>query len=179
MPVEVLQPPAGIGWIGRLETRIGHAEEWVAMALIAAMAVLVNMQIFARYLFDHPIIWSEEVTRLSLGWLTFIAVPALIRRGGDMVVDTFVNMLPAVPRLWAHAVRDVLMVVVYGLVTWQGYRLTRAIAGMPLVVTEWPSSLMAWPLVIGGTLVIFHVGLRLFATLTAIRHGAGAQGQAT
>jgi TRAP-type transport system small permease protein len=127
------------------------------------------MQIVARYVFDRPIIWTEEVTRLSLCWLTFIAVPALIRRGGDMVVDTFVNLLPANARRWAHALRDIVMLVVYGLVVWQGYRLARATAGMPLVVTDWPTSLMAWPLVIGGVLVILHVLLRLLANLAALR----------
>lgn len=148
---------------------MAQTEEWVAMALITAMAVVVNLEIFARYLFGRPFIWSEEVTRLTLVWMTFIAVPALIRRGGDMVVDTFVNMLPLRLRRWAHASRDVVMIVVYAIVAWEGYRLAMAVSGMPLVVTDWPSSLLAWPLVLGGLLVILHVSLRLMRTVRTIR----------
>ena len=168
MPSEPANLP-DLGWIDRAEVRIGEVEEVVAMALITMMALVVNLEIFARYVFDRPFIWSEEVTRLTLVWMTFIAVPAMIRRGGDMVVDTFVGMLPLQLRRWANAGRDVLMIAVYAIVAWEGYQLAGAVAGMPLVVTDWPSSLLAWPLVLGGLLVILHVGLRLARTLLAIR----------
>jgi TRAP-type C4-dicarboxylate transport system permease small subunit len=160
---------ADLGWIDRAELRIARVEELVAMALIAFMAIVVNLEIFARYVFGRPFIWSEEVTRLSLVWMTFIAVPATIRRGGDMVVDTFVGMLPMGLRRWAHASRDVLMIAVYTIVAWEGWRLANALSGMPLVVTDWPSSLIAWPLLLGGLLVILHVALRLLRTAIAIR----------
>ena len=169
MPLETTHPGIDLGWIDRAEARIGQVEELVAMALITIMAFVVNLEIFARYVFGRPFIWSEEVTRLTLVWMTFIAVPAMIRRGGDMVVDTFVNMLPQALRRWAHACRDVLMIVVYAIVAWEGYRLGIAVSGMPLVVTDWPSSLLAWPLVLGGVLVILHVSLRLLRTALTIR----------
>jgi TRAP-type C4-dicarboxylate transport system permease small subunit len=144
---------ADLGWIDRAELRIARVEELVAMALIAFMAIVVNLEIFARYVFGRP----------------FIAVPATIRRGGDMVVDTFVGMLPMGLRRWAHASRDVLMIAVYTIVAWEGWRLANALSGMPLVVTDWPSSLIAWPLLLGGLLVILHVALRLLRTAIAIR----------
>ncbi len=120
---------------------------------------------FARYLFDRPFVWSEEVTRLLLVWLTFIAVAALIRRGGDIAVDTFTNMMPRLLRSTVLALRDVLMLFVYGLVAWQAYRLAGNVAGMPLVATDWPTALLAWPLVIGCLLVFLHVFIRLLRAL--------------
>jgi TRAP-type C4-dicarboxylate transport system permease small subunit len=169
--------PARLGWLAKTHDAMGLLEEWAGMILLALMAIVVNLEIFARYVFDRPFIWTEEVTRLTLVWLTFIAVPALIRRGGDMAINTFTDMLPPSPRRWAHVFRDVLMLLVYALVAWQAFRLARAVAGMPLVVTDWPTALLAWPLVIGSALVILHVSVRLLRTGLAIREsrsgGAG------
>ena len=150
---------------------MGALEEWVGMGLLALMAIVVNLEIFARYVFGSPFIWSEEVTRLTLVWLTFIAVPALIRKGGDMAINTFIDMLSPSLQRWAHVFRDILMILVYALIAWEGYRLASAVSGMPLVVTNWPTALLAWPLVLGGVLVILHVAVRLLRTVLAIQQG--------
>jgi hypothetical protein len=31
---------------------------------------------------------------------------------------------------------------------------------MPLVATEWPTALLAWPVAIGGVLIVLHVLVR-------------------
>ncbi len=144
-----------------LQSLIGTLEEWLVIVLVAAMAVIINLQIVARYLFDAPYIWPEEVSRLLLVWMSFIGAAALMRRGGDIAVDTFTALMPARARRVAFIVRDVLMIGVFSLVAVQGFHLAQAVATMPLVATEWPTSLLAWPLVLGGGLIAFHTLTRL------------------
>lgn len=152
--------------LDRFQRVIGRAEEGLAIVLVAAMAGVVNLQIVARYVFGAPFIWCEEVSRLILVWLTFVAAAALLRRGGDIAVDTFVDMLAPAWHRAVLAARDVLMMAVFGLVAWEGFRLAGAVAGMPLVATEWPTALLAWPLVIGCSLIVLHVLLRLLRSLS-------------
>ena len=168
------QLPASLAWLEKTHDAMGHAEEWTGILLLVIMAIVVNMEIFARYLFGRPFLWTEEVTRLTLVWLTFIAVPALIRKGGDMVINTFIELLPAGLLRWIHVIRDVLMILVYALVAWEGYRLAHAVQGMTLVVTDWSTALLAYPLVIGGALVILHVTVRLLHTVLIIQQGSAA-----
>ena len=164
-PVEARPLPDALAWLEKIHNALGQVEEWSGMVLLAIMAIVVNMEIFGRYLFGRPFLWTEEVTRLLLVWLTFIAVPALIRKGGDMVINTFIDLLPGRLLRSMHIVRDVLMILVYALVAWEGYRLADAVQGMPLVVTDWPTALLAYPLLIGGVLVILHVTVRLLHTV--------------
>lgn len=167
-------------WLERLQRGVGWLEEWLAMALLAAMAVVVNLQIVARYVFGKPFIWPEEVTRLILVWVTFIAAAALIRRGGDIAVDTFVGMLPAHWRRRMHMARDVVMILVFCLVAWQGWKLSLSVEGMPLVATEWPTALLAWPVVIGCSLIALHVLVRLLrALLPQATHAQDCQDRGT
>jgi len=43
------------------------------MALLMVVVVTLSAQVIARYVFAAPISWSEEVARLALIWLTFVA----------------------------------------------------------------------------------------------------------
>lgn len=144
-----------------VQTALGRAEELIAMALVVALMVVVNLQIFARYLFHHPFIWPEEVSRLLLVWMTFIGAAALTRRGADLAVDTFVDMLPHRGRRALLILRDALLLVVFAIVGLQGFELAKAVNNMPLVATGWPTALLAWPVILGAALTVFHCVLRL------------------
>lgn len=143
------------------QAALGRAEELIAMGLVVALLLVVNLQIFARYIFHHPFIWPEEVSRLLLVWITFVGGAALTRRGGDLAVDTFVEMLPPTGRRVMLMARDTLMVVVFTTVAVQGFSLARAVNNMPLVATGWPTAMLAWPLIGGGALVVLHCLIRL------------------
>ena len=159
--VDVTVMPARLRYLPGFERLLGSLEDWAGMVAVVALAVVVNLQIFARYIFHHPFIWPEEMSRLLLVWMTFFGAAALARRGGDLAVDTFVEMLPRVPRRAFLGVRDAVMVCLFAFVSTQGVSLAGAVAGMPLVATGFPTALLAWPLVIGGALVAFHCLLRL------------------
>ncbi|MEJ1159165.1 TRAP transporter small permease [Prosthecomicrobium sp. N25] len=160
-----------IALLGAAGNGIGRLEEAAGMALIVAMAVVVNLQVFARYLFHAPFIWPEEVVRLILVWLTFLASAALTRRGADIAVDTFVDMMPARARRAFLVARDMVLTVLFAWLALQGWWLAGSVADMPLVATEWPTSLLAWPVAIGGGLIAFHAATRLLGTLFADREG--------
>jgi TRAP-type C4-dicarboxylate transport system permease small subunit len=151
--------------LDRIETALGHAEELLAMALVVVLLAVVNLQIFARYLFHHPFIWPEEVSRLALVWMTFIGGAALTRIGGDLAVDTFLEMLPHRPKRIALMLRDSAMIVVFAIVAFEGVELARAVNNMPLVATGLPTALLAWPVIIGAGLVVFHCAVRLMVAI--------------
>lgn len=158
------------------ERGLGHVEDWAGIAAVAGMAIVVNLQIFARYLLHAPFIWPEEVARLLLVWMTFIGAAALARRSGDLAVDTFVEMLPRVPRRALEMTRDITMLALFVFIATQGYALARAVAGMPLAATGLPTDLLAWPVIVGGSLIAFHCMVRLliawFMPAAEDRHGS-------
>jgi TRAP-type C4-dicarboxylate transport system permease small subunit len=159
--------------LGRAEDCLGRAETVVAMLLVTAMAVVVNLQIFARYLFNAPFIWPEEIARLTLVWLTFIGAAAAARSGTEIAVDTFVELMPPGARQVFRVGRDVVLVALFAFAATEGYALAEAVAGMPLVATELPTALLAWPVVVGSAFMALHPLLRIVRTL-AVPEGAAA-----
>lgn len=152
-------PSAGVlGWLDRLQ-------DGVLIALIVAMAAVVNLQIISRYLFDHPFMWAEEVTRLTLVWVTFLGGGLLLRRGSEIMVDSFVALLPARARLWADLSRDVVLVALYSAVIVVAWGVARSVGSMPLIATDWPTSLLVWPVCIGAGFSVLYSVLRIAAGL--------------
>lgn len=152
---------ATIAFAKRLDRAAGWIEEAIGIVLVALLAVVVNLQIFARYLFSSPFIWPEEAARLLMIWIAFIGAAALTRRGADMAINTFVLMMPNRWQRRFTIMKDIVMAGLFAFVALQGYKLAVAVAGMPLIALGWPTAMLAWPLVIGGVLISFHSIMRV------------------
>ncbi len=48
------------------------AARWLSMALIIGLSVMVFVKVLFRYVFDNPIVWSDEVIMLMLLALTYL-----------------------------------------------------------------------------------------------------------
>lgn len=69
--------------------------EYLSVACIATITVLVIVQVVFRYVFNDPLIWSEEMARIFFIYLTFIGIGAAYGRGRHMFLDALVDLLPA------------------------------------------------------------------------------------
>lgn len=67
---------------------------WLAMALVAIIAIAMILQVFFRYVINSSLSWSEELSVWSLVWLVFIGSVVLIRKWEHIHIPTFVNWLP-------------------------------------------------------------------------------------
>ncbi len=52
-----------------------HFEEALIVLLMAAMTVLIVVQIFMRYVVQESLTWSEELARYIFVWATYLGVP--------------------------------------------------------------------------------------------------------
>jgi tripartite ATP-independent transporter DctM subunit len=102
--------------------------ELIAGFLIAAITVLVTVQVFARYVLNDTPPWSEELCRYLFIWVSFLGACVATRRAAHLGVDSLVSRLPAGAReVLRHAV-TALIVVFAGLLVWQGVALVPAMA---------------------------------------------------
>ena len=86
------------------------ALEYISMALVTIMALLVIAQVIFRYVLNDPLDWSEELARFTFISLAFIGIGAAYGRRRHMFVDALIIELP--PRF-----RRIVEVSVVGLAT--------------------------------------------------------------
>jgi len=79
---------------------LGLVDRLAGVAIVAAMAamvVVVSLQVLLRYAFNTSLDWSEDVARLLFVWSIFLAVPLGVKRGAHIGIELLVVQLsPAV-----------------------------------------------------------------------------------
>jgi len=97
--------------------------------LLAAMTLLVGVQIAGRFIFSYSIFWSDELARFLLVWIAFLGISIGARRAAHPGVDTLVRALPARWARAASALTLLLSLAFFSIMT--GY-------GGALVLHTWP-----------------------------------------
>jgi TRAP-type C4-dicarboxylate transport system permease small subunit len=149
----------------RLVRLWGLAEETVAVGLLVAITAIVLVQVAGRYILTNPFIWTEEVTRLLLIWLTFVAGAAVTRRGLHISVDMFLRAMPTRSRILVAGLGECITSASFAGLAWLGAVLATQLGSLPLAATRWPMSVMVWPASVGCALIALYAGLRGVARL--------------
>jgi TRAP-type C4-dicarboxylate transport system permease small subunit len=68
--------------------------EYLSMACVVIMTLLVIAQVVLRYVFNDPLTWSEEMARILFIYLAFVGIGAAYGRRRHMFVDALVIELP-------------------------------------------------------------------------------------
>jgi TRAP-type C4-dicarboxylate transport system permease small subunit len=69
--------------------------QWVVIALMGTMALLVFINVVSRYVFNYSIIWVEELTQYQMIWIAYLGAGLALREGRHVAVDTLQDLLPA------------------------------------------------------------------------------------
>src|SRR6185437_10859757 len=75
----------------RLDRAFGLALEVATALLIVAEIAILFVGIVARYVFHHPLIWSDELASLLFLWLAMLGTVLALRRGEHMRMTALVN----------------------------------------------------------------------------------------
>jgi TRAP-type C4-dicarboxylate transport system permease small subunit len=98
--------------------------DWAAAVILAAMTVLVFMQVLFRYWLHLPLDWGEEVSRYLFIWGAMLGAAIAVRRRAHFGIDLLVKTLPlSVRRPLALAV-SLCVCGLQGIVIIQGAKLT-------------------------------------------------------
>ena len=95
-------------WVERLRGAIIGAAEIAAVAFLVMDVVVLLWSVVARYVFNSPIVWAEEVASLCFLWLAMLGSVIALARGEHMAMSTVVEMLPARRRAPVRLFADVL-----------------------------------------------------------------------
>jgi tripartite ATP-independent transporter DctM subunit len=78
-----------------LESVLGAAVEILAATLVAAEIVILFSGVVARYVLNHPLIWSDELASILFLWLAMLGAVIAFRRDEHMRMTAGVGSLPA------------------------------------------------------------------------------------
>lgn len=81
----------------RLNAALHRATCAASVALLAAIFVIMVLQIAFRYVLNAPLVWTEEAARYLYIWACYLGAAVALRRGNHIVIALVLERLP--PRL--------------------------------------------------------------------------------
>jgi tripartite ATP-independent transporter DctM subunit len=118
-----VSPPAaeaaniGLSWGGVrrcaivLDVVIGYIAEFVGAVLVLAETCILFAGVVSRYVFDSPLIWTDELATFLFLWLAMIGAVVAVRRDGHMRLTTFVSWVAPTVRSWLATVAELVVIV--------------------------------------------------------------------
>ncbi len=140
----------------RFSRRANRLAEAAMAVLLAAMAVLVGLQVAGRFLFAYSIPWSDELGRFFLVWISFLGVSVAARRTAHPGIDSVVRLLPAASVRLAVRLALLLSVLFLAIVVFYGGELVARTWGQRSPTLELR---MGWPYLavpVSALLVLLH-----------------------
>lgn len=79
-----------------------NLEEFLLVLFLAAMAVIMGIQVLARYVLGMSLSWSEEVARYLFIWSGFLSVSYCTKKCVSIEIEQFVASFP---KRWKAALK--------------------------------------------------------------------------
>jgi len=160
----------------RLETLVTRLLEGLLTATFMAIFVLVVVLVILRYVFNTTIVGGNEVTVMLFIFTTALGAAVDVARGKHIIVDTFVNLLPAGVRHWLDIVNLAIIGMLNAFLLNYSIDWIAAVGGSENPVVHIPEGAVQIALPIGCALTILFCATRI-ASLLADKSAAVEQGQ--
>jgi TRAP-type transport system small permease protein len=143
--------------LAAVELAFVRLNQALVVALMGSMAVLVFLNVVTRYVFNHSIIWVEELTQYEMIWIAYLGAGLALREGRHVAVDTLQDLLPALPRkLLRTAIAGA--VAVFALVlTVLGFQIVAFTWNQETPVMNLPTGLPYLAVPIGAAAFLLHL----------------------
>ncbi len=120
-----------------------HPEDWIAFVLFWALAFIVFLQFFTRYILNDSLAWTEEIARYGLMSLAFIGGAVVTRKKAHIAVELVSNLMgPGPLRSALLALVDFITLGFMGLMAYFSVTIVERMHSQPMTVFDLPMSLV-------------------------------------
>src|SRR4051812_44926229 len=128
----------------RIISTLVSISDIVAAALLAADLVVVCVSVLARFLFNAPVEWADDVARGLMVGSSFFGAASALARGENLGVAFFIDMLSSTTRRVVDSFGALLVALISGYVAFNALKMgwlttgQTSGSGLPLEWTFYP-----------------------------------------
>ena len=141
---------------------LGWVTEIPAAILVVAEIIILLMGVVARFVFDRPLVWSDEIASLLFLWLAMLGAAIALRRGVHMRLTTVVSRMSPRWRARADALAVGIPLIFLALLIGPSLDYVDDQSFIQTPALSWPGSIRASAMVAGLVLMLAVALLRLF-----------------
>ncbi|MCO5101412.1 MAG: TRAP transporter small permease [Burkholderiaceae bacterium] len=118
--METASSTLGRKLLPRAERLLVQLNQGVIILLMATMAAFVFANVVSRYVFNHSMVWVEELTQYQMIWITWLGAGLALRQGRHVAVDVLQDALPASLRAALRWAIVAIMLAFLAALAWYG-----------------------------------------------------------
>lgn len=173
--------PSRLLWLLAVDSLLAKVEAVVASVIFILMLAFMLVQVTARYFFEAPLPWSEELIRYLFVGSSFIGAAAVCKYREHIEINLVDTILARVgPRRRARVLRmqqmtaDALSLLTLAIFGWYSYGfVAKLLAGnQRSPAMDFPTYIVAGAMLLGVCLMILHYLVKL---LESALNGARAE----
>jgi TRAP-type C4-dicarboxylate transport system permease small subunit len=131
-------------------------EGWVTLVFFWVLAIVVFLQFFTRYALNNPLAWTEEIARYLLTCVAFLGGGIAVRRYSHIHVEFLYIYYPKGLAHFLSILVDIIRIVFFGYATWLCWKVTLIMKTQPMVVVDWPMSIIYGMCTFGIAMMTFR-----------------------
>ena len=148
-----------IARIDRLADSIAFVTNIGCVVIGGIMAIVVISGVFARYIMQNPMVWTEEIARMAMIWTAYLGMSIAVHQRGHLGVLFFVQKFPLKVERFVKLFNDLLIVVFLYILIVNGVKMVIA---AKIQIEPATGIIMSYPFLIvplSGVLMMIQHGL--------------------
>jgi len=126
----------------------------LSITFLVIAASLALFQVVTRFVFSNPSTWSEVITRSTMIWSVFLGVAVAVRHGAMIAVEIMQRVLPPRLGLFLFVLSNMLSIVFFAILFWQGWAMTERVANQNLAALDMSIAWVYAALPVGSVFII-------------------------
>ncbi len=151
----------------RISDTLNRITEIMLVLILAAMAVVVFLQVIFRYVLNFPLFWTEEFARYCLVWASLLGSAVAVKRGQHIAVTVLVERFPPALSRVCKVLALIAVVMMLSIILWGGIQLVAITRAQISPALRMPMSVPYAAIPVGAALMLVHTVGFLIEAITA------------
>lgn len=87
---------------------------------IFAMTLIIFLQVISRYVFNSPLVWSEELSRYLFVWISFLAIADAVRTKSHIALSVLTDKMSEDKKIIISKLNNCLVFIIGIIITYGG-----------------------------------------------------------
>ncbi len=135
--------------------------EFLLIGLVGALAILVAVEVFFRYVLNASISWYDEFAGYLLVWVTFLGAVLALDRGRHIGFETLVERFPLLAQKVAMTIVYLLLITLQVVLVYYGWILTTRLSGETAITLPVPIGLVYVVIPTTGAMMLLICVMRI------------------
>ena len=146
--------------LDRISNGLNEVVKYLAAFLLAAMTIIVFLQVLFRYVLNAPLDWSEELGSFAFVWMALLGASIGLKRNEHPRLDLIVNLFPPKTQKTIVGFYNLAILFLLAVLFIYGARLTATMKSQLTAALEYSVSFVYAVLPISAAIMFIHLAIQ-------------------